>query len=122
MFKYQVSSISSQAFSASITDIGSVMCLTDWISSSLPANGSRASIGEDLVAMTKSCLQARYLPRHSDSSGTRKMKRLLSAMPTNIYPINGSIHDGCRQWIDMEKPELESSTTSSTKRPRIEVV
>jgi PAX-interacting protein 1 len=98
------------------------MCLTDWISSSLPANGSRASIGEDLVAMTKSCLQARYLPRHSDSSGTRKMKRLLSAMPTNIYPINGSIHDGCRQWIDMEKPELESSTTSSTKRPRIEVV
>ncbi|XP_062175193.1 mediator of RNA polymerase II transcription subunit 15a-like isoform X4 [Alnus glutinosa] len=115
-----VSSISSQAFSASITDIGSVMCLTDWISSSPPVNGSRASIGEDLVAMTKSCLQARYLPRHSDSSGTRKMKRLLSAMPTNIYPINGSIHDGCRQWIDMEKPELESSTTSSTKRPRIE--
>jgi PAX-interacting protein 1 len=119
MFKYQVSSISSQAFSASITDIGSVMCLSDWISSSPPAYGSSASIGEDL---TKSCLEPRYLIRQNDSYGTRKVKRLLSAMPLNIYPVNGGIHDGYSRWTDMEKPELEPSTTSSTKRPRIEVV
>lgn len=74
--------ISSKALSASVSEIGAVVCMTDQISSSPPANG------------------------------TRKMKRCTNAMPIN---------DSFEQWIDMEKPELESSVTSSTKRPRIEV-
>ncbi|KAM4082048.1 hypothetical protein ACJW30_11G139500 [Castanea mollissima] len=76
-----VNLISSKALSASVSDIGAVVCMTDRISSSPPANG------------------------------TRKMKRCTNAMPMN---------DSFEQWIDMEKPELESSVTSSTKRPRIE--
>ncbi|KAL0007294.1 hypothetical protein SO802_008796 [Lithocarpus litseifolius] len=76
-----VNLISSEALSASVSDIGAVVCMTDQISSSPPANG------------------------------TRKMKRCTNAMPIN---------DSFEQWIDMEKPELESSVTSSTKRPRIE--
>ncbi|XP_040992611.1 mediator of RNA polymerase II transcription subunit 15a-like [Juglans microcarpa x Juglans regia] len=112
-----VNSISSKELSAAIGDIGSVIGITDWISSSLPANGSRAAIGEDLVAMTKSSLQARYLKGWNDTSGTRKRNRCTNWIASNPSPMN----DGFRQWIDLEKPELESSAMSCIKRPRIEV-
>ncbi|XP_035541538.1 mediator of RNA polymerase II transcription subunit 15a-like isoform X2 [Juglans regia] len=112
-----VNSISSKKLSAAIGDIGSVIGITDWISSSLPANGSRAAIGEDLVAMTKSSLQARYLKGWNDTSGTRKRNRCTDWIASNPSPMN----DGFRQWIDLEKPELESSAMSCIKRPRIEV-
>lgn len=113
-----VNSISSKALSASVSDIGSVVCMTDRMSSSPSGNGSRAAIGEDLVAMDKSHLQERYSTRWSDYSGTRKMKRCINAL--NLSPLNVSINDSLGQWIDIEKPEFESSATYGTKRPRIE--
>lgn len=113
-----VNLISPKALSASVSDIGSVMCMTDGMSSSAPDNGSRAEIGEDLVAMTKSHLQARYVTRWNDSSGTRKMKRCTSALV--LSSTNVSINDNFRKWIDVEESDLESTITSSIKRPRIE--
>lgn len=113
--------ISSKELSATIGDIGSVIGITDWISSSLPANGSRAAIGEDLVAMTKSSLQARYLKGWNDTSGTRKRNRCTNWIASNPSPMNVSMNDGFRQCIDVEKPKLEPSAMSCIKRPRIEV-
>ncbi|XP_042956549.1 mediator of RNA polymerase II transcription subunit 15a-like isoform X1 [Carya illinoinensis] len=115
-----VNLISSKELSATIGDIGSVIGITDWISSSLPANGSRAAIGEDLVAMTKSSLQARYLKGWNDTSGTRKRNRCTNWIASNPSPMNVSMNDGFRQCIDVEKPKLEPSAMSCIKRPRIE--
>ncbi|KAL6501469.1 hypothetical protein OROGR_026602 [Orobanche gracilis] len=48
-----IKSMSPKALSASISDIGSVVSMVDRIAGSAPGNGSRAAVGEDLVAMTK---------------------------------------------------------------------
>lgn len=113
--------ISSEAFSAAVIDIGSVISITDSISNSPLANGSRPAIGEDFTSMTKYSLQERYLTRWNATSGSRKRKYLANAMPLHPSPISLSIDDALRQLIDMEKPKLESSAISSSKRSRIEV-
>ncbi|KVH89839.1 Coactivator CBP, KIX domain-containing protein [Cynara cardunculus var. scolymus] len=75
-----VKSISPKSLSASVSDIGSVVSMIDRIAGSAPGNGSRAAVGEDLVAMTKLHLQART---SGTPNGTRKMKRFTSAIPLN---------------------------------------
>ena len=44
-------SISANALSSSVNDIVSVVSMIDRIAGSAPGNGSRATVGEDLVAM-----------------------------------------------------------------------
>ena len=99
---------------ASVSDIGSVVSMTDRIAGSAPGNGSRAAVGEDLVAMTKCRLQARNFITQDGMSGTKKMRRYTSAMPLNVVSSAGSINDSFKQ--------LTGSETSSVKRPRIEVL
>ena len=72
--------MSSKSLSASVSDISSVVSMIDRIAGSAPGNGSRAAVGEDLVAMTKCRLQARnYMPQDG-SNGTRKMRPYTSAL------------------------------------------
>ncbi|KAL2478114.1 Mediator of RNA polymerase II transcription subunit 15a [Forsythia ovata] len=47
-----VKSMSPKALSSSVSDISSVVSMIDRIAGSAPGNGSRAAVGEDLVAMT----------------------------------------------------------------------
>ena len=110
------------ALGASVSDIGSVVSMTDRIAGSAPGNGSRAAVGEDLVAMTKCRLQARNFITQDGMSGTKKMRRYTSAMPLNVASSAGSVNDSFKQFTGSETSDLESTATSSVKRPRIEVL
>ncbi|KAF4347732.1 hypothetical protein G4B88_017811 [Cannabis sativa] len=116
-----VKSMSPKALSASVSDIGSVVSMIDRIAGSAPGNGSRAAVGEDLVAMTNCRLQVRNFMGHDGTNGTRKMKRYTSAMPLNVVSSASSINDSFKQLISLETSELESTATSGIKRPKIEV-
>lgn len=114
--------MSPKALSASVSDIGSVVSMIDRIAGSAPGNGSRAAVGEDLVAMTKCRLQARNFITQDGSSGPRKMRRYTSAMPLSVVSSAGSMNDSFKQLTGSENSDLESTATSSIKRPRIEVL
>jgi len=117
-----VKSVSPKALSASVGDIGSVVSMIDRIAGSAPGNGSRAAAGEDLVAMTKCRLQARNYITQDGMTGSRKMRRHTSAMPLNVVSSAGSVSDSFKQFTGPETSDLESTATSSVKRPRIEVL
>lgn len=115
-----VKSMSPKALSASVSDIGSVVSMMDRIAGSAPGNGSRAAVGEDLVAMTKCRLQVRNFMNQDATNGTRKMKRYTSAMPLNVVSSASSINDSFKQFNGSETSDLESTATSGIKRPKIE--
>ncbi|XP_039026061.1 mediator of RNA polymerase II transcription subunit 15a-like isoform X2 [Hibiscus syriacus] len=114
-----VKSISPVALGAAVSDIGSVISMTDRIAGSAPGNGSRAAVGEDLVAMTKCRLQARNFISQDGMSGSKKIRRHTSAMPLNVVSSAGSLNDSFKR-LTGSTSDLESTATSSVKRPRIE--
>ncbi|CAK9309347.1 unnamed protein product [Citrullus colocynthis] len=115
-----VKSMSPKALSASVNGIGSVVSMIDRIAGSAPGNGSRAAVGEDLVAMTKCRLQARNFVSHDGPNGTKKMRRHTSAMPLNVVSSVGSVTDVFKPVTGAETSDLESTATSSAKRHRVE--
>nr|AFP44686.1 hypothetical protein [Eragrostis tef] len=110
----------SQSLSAAVSDIGSVVSMIDRIAGSAPGNGSRAAVGEDLVAMTKCRLQARNFITHDGSGASKKMKRDTSAMPLNVSSA-GSVNDSLKQPYSVDTPELQSTATSRVKWLKNEV-
>ncbi|KAI4383923.1 hypothetical protein MLD38_009706 [Melastoma candidum] len=116
-----VKALSSQALSAGVNDIRSVVSMVDRIAGSAPGNGSRAAVGEDLVAMTKCRLQAKNFTTQDGAGGVKKMKRCISAVPSSVASSTGSGEDGFLQFIGIESSDLESTATSALKRPRFEV-
>lgn len=94
--------------------------MIDRIAGSAPGNGSRAAVGEDLVAMTRCRLQARNFMSHDGSAATKKMRRHTSATPLNAVSSVGSVNDSFKQ-SSLETSELESTATSKIKRQRAEV-
>ncbi|KAL5565317.1 hypothetical protein UlMin_028481, partial [Ulmus minor] len=95
----QVKSIAPNSLSTAISDIGSVLSMTDRLAGSAPGNGSRAVVGEDLVAMTNCRLQVKNFMTQDGTNGTRKMKCYASSSETS---------------------DLESTATSRFKRPWVE--
>ncbi|KAK9682732.1 hypothetical protein RND81_10G092800 [Saponaria officinalis] len=116
-----VKSASPKALTAAISDISSVVSMVDRIAGSAPGNGSRATVGEDLVAMTKCRLQARNILTQDGSSGAKRMRRYTSAMPLHMGASAGSGNDSLKQLNGPFTPELESTATSGVKKARIEV-
>ncbi|XP_010476668.1 PREDICTED: mediator of RNA polymerase II transcription subunit 15a-like [Camelina sativa] len=106
-----VKSISPQALSSAVSDIGSVVSMVDTIAGSAPGNGSRASVGEDLVAMTKCRLQARNFMTQEGMMATKKMKRHTTAMPL-------SVGDSYKQFADLV--DMESTVTCGGNKARTE--
>nr|KYP35225.1 hypothetical protein KK1_043754 [Cajanus cajan] len=117
----EVKSISSKTLSAAVRDIGSVVVMNDRIAGSAPGNGSRAAVGEDLVSMTNCRLQARNFITQDGSNGIKRMKRYISAIPLNAVSSAGSMHDSIKHITASETSDLESTATSSVKKPKIEV-
>ncbi|XP_055801617.1 mediator of RNA polymerase II transcription subunit 15a-like isoform X1 [Solanum dulcamara] len=113
-----VKNMSDKALNLSVSDISSVVSMTDRIAGSAPGNGSRAAVGEDLVAMTKCHLQARNYFMQDGPTGTKKMKRYTTS---NAVSSSSSLNDGLWQLDCSEAPELESTATSIAKRPKLEV-
>ncbi|KAF8106121.1 hypothetical protein N665_0147s0074 [Sinapis alba] len=115
-----VKSISPQALSSAVSDIGSVVSMVDRIAGSAPGNGSRASVGEDLVAMTKCRLQARNFMTQEGMMATKKMKRHTTAMPLSVSSLEGSVGDNYKQFASTGTSDLESTATSDGKKARTE--
>jgi len=118
---FQVQSLTPKALSSSVGEIGSVVSMIDRIAGSAPGNGSRAAVGEDLVAMTKCRLQARNFMSQDGGATAKKMKRHTSAMPLNNVSSHGSVNDSFKQLHGFESSELESTATSRIKRLKSEV-
>ncbi|KAF3495913.1 hypothetical protein DY000_02054947 [Brassica cretica] len=115
-----VKSISPQALSSAVSDIGSVVSMVDRIAGSAPGNGSRASVGEDLVAMTKCRLQARNFMTQEGMMATKKMKRHTTAMPLSVSSLEGSVGDNYKQFACSGTSDVESTATSDGKKARTE--
>ncbi|KAH9317431.1 hypothetical protein KI387_019200 [Taxus chinensis] len=115
-----INSMSPKAFASAVNDIGSVVSLIDRMAGSAPGNGSRAAVGEDLVAMTKCRLQARNLMSQDVSAAARKMRRHMNSMPLSTISSGGTVTNSLQQHINQESPEMESTATSRIKRPRLE--
>ncbi|CAO2816092.1 unnamed protein product [Amaranthus hypochondriacus] len=116
-----VKSISAKAFKVAVSDIGSVVSMMDRIAGSAPGNGSRATVGEDLVSMTKCRLQARNFLTQDGSTGTKRMRRHASSMPLNVAATVGSMNDSSMLLTGSEIPELDSTATSSRKKAKTEI-
>ncbi|KAK9122613.1 hypothetical protein Sjap_012215 [Stephania japonica] len=116
-----VKSMSPKALTAAVSDIGAVISMIDRIAGSAPGNGSRAAVGEDLVAMTKCRIQARNLITQDGNSANKKMRRDTSAMPLNVVSSCGSTNDSFKQLNALETSDVESTATSGIKRPQFEV-
>lgn len=114
-------SASPQALSSAVSDIGSVVSMIDRIAGSAPGNGSRAAVGEDLVAMTKCRLQARNFMSQDGNSTNKKMKRDTNAMPLNNVSSAGSVNDSFMQLYGLDASELQSTATSRVKKHKAEV-
>ncbi|VAI87104.1 unnamed protein product [Triticum turgidum subsp. durum] len=109
-----------ESLNAAVSDIRSVVSMIDRIAGSAPGNGSRAAVGEDLVAMTKCRLQARNFITNDGSGASKKMKRDTSAMPLNVSSA-GSVNDSFKQTFSVDTPDLQSTATSQAKWQKIEV-
>ncbi|KAI0512382.1 hypothetical protein KFK09_013021 [Dendrobium nobile] len=116
-----VQSMSPTALSSAVSDISSVVSMIDRIAGSAPGNGSRAAVGEDLVAMTKCRLQARNFMSQDGGTTTKKMKRHTSAIPLNNVSSAGSVNDYFMKFGSIDSPKLESTATSHVKRRKLEV-
>ncbi|KAL8113360.1 hypothetical protein AgCh_020615 [Apium graveolens] len=116
-----VKSMSSKALTASVCELGSVISMIDKIAGSAPGTGSRAAVGEDLVEMTKCRLQGRNFITQDETTGTKKIKRCTTATPSEVVSYTGSINDSFKQLNGSGLSHLDSTATSTAKRPRIEV-
>ncbi|KAG0479987.1 hypothetical protein HPP92_010845 [Vanilla planifolia] len=72
-----VQSLPQKSLNPAVTDIISVVSMIDQFACLVPGNGSKAAIGEDLVATTKCHLQARNMSQDGSVS-KKKMKRQTS--------------------------------------------
>ena len=92
-----MNSMSPKGFSSIMNDIGSFVRLIDRMAGSAPGNGSRAAVGEDLVAMTKCRLQRRNLMSQDGSAATKRMRRCMSTMPLSTAASGGSVTNSLQQ-------------------------
>ncbi|CAL5379804.1 unnamed protein product [Camellia sinensis] len=112
-----VRSMSYEALSSSVSDMESIVRMVERTAGSIPGNGSRSAVGEDLVPVTNFHLQGAKL---DGNSMTMKMRRYARAMPSNTV-ASGCITDSCKQFTDPKTCDESSTATLHNKRPRVEV-
>ncbi|CAL9125466.1 unnamed protein product [Musa textilis] len=98
--KILIRSSTPPTFISAVSDIRSVVSMTDRISGSATENGSRAAVGENLI--------------------TNKRNRDTSAMPLNNLSSAGSVNDREKQTYPLDTSELQLTVTSRVKRQKVE--
>lgn len=98
---FQIRSSTPTTLSSAVSDIRSVVSVTDRIPGSATENGSRAAVGENLI--------------------TNKRNRDTSAMPLNNLSSAGSVNDRDKQTYTVDTSELQLTVTSRVKRQKVEV-
>ncbi|URD82896.1 hypothetical protein MUK42_02272 [Musa troglodytarum] len=97
---FQIRSSTPPTFISAVSDIRSVVSMTDRISGSAIENGSRAAVGENLI--------------------TSKRNRDTSAMPLNNLSSAGSVNDREKQTYPLDTSELQLTVTSRVKWQKVE--
>ncbi|XP_030465522.1 mediator of RNA polymerase II transcription subunit 15a-like isoform X2 [Syzygium oleosum] len=115
-----VKSVSHQALESAVSDIISVVRGNDCLAGTAQGSGSRTAVGEDLAATLKCHLPSQNSNLQDEISGTRKLKRHVCAMPLNLAPSLGSMNDSFAQRTGSEISDIESTASSSVKRPKYE--
>lgn len=115
-----VKSASHQALESAVGDIKSLVRGNDCLAGTAQGSGSRTAVGEDLAATLKCHLPSQNSNLQDEISGTRKLKRYVSAMPANLAPSPGSMNDSFAQRTASEISDIESTASSSIKRPKYE--
>ncbi|KAI6676011.1 hypothetical protein NL676_036807 [Syzygium grande] len=115
-----VKSVSHQALESAVSDIISVVRGNDCLAGTAQGSGSRTAVGEDLAATLKCHLPSQNSNLQDEISGTRKLKRHVCAMPLNLVPSLGSMNDSFAQRTGSEISDIESTASSSVKRPKYE--
>ncbi|KAK1373367.1 Mediator of rna polymerase ii transcription subunit 15a [Heracleum sosnowskyi] len=108
-----VKSMSSKDLTASVCDIRAVVSMTD------KTEGSRVAVCEDLVKMAKCPLQARNLITEDETTKRKENKRCTTATPSDVSSP-GSLSDSFKQLNGLYLSDLDSTATSTSKKPRIE--
>jgi PAX-interacting protein 1 len=112
--------MSPETFKSAVTDMRAVVRLSDSVAGSAPARRSKASVGEDLVDMTRCHLQESNLMSLDSGAAAKKVRRCVSSLPLINASSGGSLDD--TRWItDVESSKMLSTATSTAKRPRLEV-
>lgn len=115
-------SVSHQALESAVSDIMSVVRGNDCLAGTAQGSGSRTAVGEDLAATLKCHLPSQNSNLQDEISWTRKLKRHVCAMPLNLAPSLGSMNDSFAQRTGSEISDIESTASSSVKRPKYEVL
>ncbi|KAF5195299.1 Mediator of rna polymerase ii transcription subunit 15a, partial [Thalictrum thalictroides] len=116
-----VKSMSQNALNASVSDIHSAISMVDRMAGSKPGNHSMDAIGENLVATVKHRAVMNNFLHDNGIISTENMKYHTNGMPLRLVASDGSVNDSFKPCNGMEKSVLESTATSRTKRPRVEV-
>ncbi|KAI3849006.1 hypothetical protein MKX03_011449 [Papaver bracteatum] len=116
-----VKTSSSKALSAAVSDICSVVSMTDVFAGSYPGEGAGSSFPEDLASTTRCRVQRRNLEEINDV-GQKKLKRcFLIESSLNAPPLEYNENTGCKKVNAFESSEkLKSVATSGIKKSRLE--
>ncbi|XP_076921146.1 mediator of RNA polymerase II transcription subunit 15a-like [Bidens hawaiensis] len=105
-----IKSISSKSLSASVKDIDMVVSMGDSVVEPTSDGESINAVSQDLVAMA-----------YTTTTGKRKTKHLMNPMFINVVSSPCCVNDSFNQLKYLENSELESTATSTIKRPRVEM-
>ncbi|XP_038891682.1 mediator of RNA polymerase II transcription subunit 15a-like [Benincasa hispida] len=104
-----VNEMSPKALSASVSDIDSLVCMTDRVSSSAPLNNSKAAVGAYLVGADSSPLR-RKCSRFGGTIGSRRTRHYRSLMDCEGFDLNSSTIEtpDHSHWHGFSLPEKQS--------------
>lgn len=112
----QVDSMPSRDLKAAVSELNAMISCAETLAASAPGVGSRAAIGEDLAAKTRSFLQASGSFTQESSNVSRKKRRYVDSVPLNMISSDGTLTNSYTTHMD---PNMY--TVSHIKSPRIKV-
>jgi PAX-interacting protein 1 len=110
-----VDAMSPACLRAAVDDMSDIVSCAEKLGASAPGTGSRAAIGEDLPAKTRSLLQARA--NSQESSNVPKKRRRVDSIALNMISADGTITN------TLHRPYYNSghSMVSHINSPRIKI-
>jgi PAX-interacting protein 1 len=113
----QVDSMPSRDLKAAVSELNAMISCAETLAASAPGVGSRAAIGEDLAAKTRSFLQASGSFTQDSSNVLRKKRRCVDSVPLNMISSDGTLTNSL--YTTHMDPSMY--IVSDIKSPRIKV-
>ncbi|KAK9085586.1 hypothetical protein Sjap_025997 [Stephania japonica] len=117
-----IKSIAPRAFSSSIGDADSVLCIVDTTDRSMQDNGCSMFFGESLVGATKHSSLSKRVMVDDKIVARKKMKCRSFAVQSNVVSSNGCIEDRQKLLDVHEIQDLGSTAESKVKHVMLEEI